>query len=76
MTIENNEQPRAELIRKIKMCEERRIDLGTIEEIFEQAGVAVAHRWGSLTAEAAVCSDTKAEKIERVIGKLLKNHIY
>ncbi|WP_179998639.1 hypothetical protein [Acinetobacter sp. YH12239] len=74
--MENNEHPRSELIRKIKMCEERRIDLGIIEEIFEQAGVEVAHRWSSLTSEAAVCSDTKAEKIEKVIGKLLTNHIY
>lgn len=72
---ENNENPRKNLVDKIKFCEERRIDLDIVEDIFEKAGVDVAHRWGSLTSEAVRCSDTKASQIEKKISVLLENHI-
>lgn len=72
---ENNEHPRKSLVDKIKFCEGRRIDLDIVEDIFEKAGVDVAHRWGSLTSEAVRCSDTKASQIEEKISTLLENHI-
>ena len=72
---ENNEHPRKSLVDKIKFCEGRRIDLDIVEDIFEKAGVDVAHRWGSLTSEAVRCSDAKASQIEEKISTLLENHI-
>ncbi|OUY08535.1 hypothetical protein [Acinetobacter populi] len=74
-TDESNEHPRKSLVDKIKLCEERRIDLDIIENIFEKAGVDVAHRWGSLTNEAVRCSDTKASQIEEKLTVFLENHI-
>ena len=72
---ENNDHPRKSLLDKIKFCEERRIDLDIVEEIFEKVGVDVAHRWGSLTSEAVRCSDTKASQIEEKLSAILENHI-
>ncbi|NUG13299.1 hypothetical protein HUN13_17115, partial [Acinetobacter seifertii] len=66
---------RKNLVDIIKFCEERRIDLDIVVDIFEKVGVDVAHRWGSLSSEAVRCSDTEALKIEEKLLVLLENHI-
>ncbi|MDC4804836.1 hypothetical protein NQ812_16650, partial [Acinetobacter baumannii] len=71
----NSDQSRKDLIERIKLCEERRIDLDIVEDIFEKVGINVAHRWNSLTTEAVRCSDEKANDIDKKVKELLENHI-
>ncbi|EHU2375964.1 hypothetical protein A0159_RS10745 [Acinetobacter baumannii] len=71
----NSDQSRKDLIERIKLCEERRIDLDIVEDIFEKVGINVAHRWNSLTTEAVRCSDEKANDIDKKVKVLLENHI-
>lgn len=72
---DDSNRPRKALIDNIKICEERRIDLSIVEEIFEGEGVDVIHRWSSLTAAAASCGDDAASNITEKVDKLLTNHI-
>lgn len=72
---EDDEFSREDLVGKIKLCEERRIDLDILDEIFSEVGVHAAHRWLSLQAEAKTCSDVLAKKLDEKISNLLKNHI-
>jgi len=77
LNIEQNDSnhSRKTLIDNIKICEERRIDLSIVEDIFEREGIEVIHRWSSLTAAAASCGDEAATNIAEKVDKLLTNHI-
>lgn len=73
---ETYEFSREDLVSKIKLCEDRRIDLDVLDEIFSEVGIYAAHRWLSLQSEAKTCSDVLAKKLDDKISNLLKNHIF
>lgn len=73
---EEYESSREDLVSKIKLCENRRIDLDVLDEIFSEVGIIAAHRWLSLQSEARTCSDELASKLEEKLDNLLKNHIF
>lgn len=73
---ETHEFSREDLVGKIKLCEDRRIDLDVLDEVFSEVGIHAAHRWLSLQTEAKACSDVLAKKLDNKISDLLKNHIF
>ena len=73
---ETHEFSREDLVSKIKLCEDRRIDLDVLDEIFSEVGIYAAQRWLSLQSEAKTCSDVLAKKLDDKISNLLKNHIF